>query len=79
MLGEVYVVGVAPQAQGRGLGASLTAAGINYLRGQNVDAIILYVDASNTAATQLYKKLGFTVWDVDTQYAPGAEASAEIS
>ena len=79
VLGEVYVVGVAPQAQGRGLGASLTAAGINYLRGQNVDAIILYVDASNTAAAQLYKKLGFTVWDVDTQYAPGAEASAEIS
>lgn len=69
-LGEVYAVGVLPSAQGRGLGASLTLAGIEYLRNQGVDAVILYVDAGNTSAAALYKKLGFSVWDIDIQYAP---------
>lgn len=73
-LGEVYAVGVVPAAQGRGLGASLTLAGIEYLRCQGVEAVILYVDAGNTAAAQLYKKLGFQVWDIDVQYAPATEA-----
>lgn len=72
-LGEVYVVGVVPSAQGRGLGASLTLAGIEHLRSQEVEAVMLYVDASNTAAAQLYKRLGFQIWDTDTQYAPLAE------
>lgn len=69
-LGEVYVVGVVPSAQGRGLGASLTLAGIEHLRSQGVEAVMLYVDASNTAAARLYKRLGFQVWDTDVQYAP---------
>ncbi|GAA4840647.1 mycothiol synthase [Garicola koreensis] len=75
-LGEVYAVGVLPSAQGRGLGASLTLAGIEYLRNQGADAVILYVDASNASAAALYKKLGFRVWDIDIQYAPLAETGA---
>lgn len=78
-LGEVYVVGVAPSAQGSGLGAALTAAGIAHLRSRDVDAVILYVDAENTSATELYKKLGFTVWDIDVQYAPLIEPAAEAA
>ncbi|TLP77101.1 mycothiol synthase [Nesterenkonia sphaerica] len=70
--GEVYVVGVAPEAQGRSLGAALTVAGIEHLRAQGVDSVILYVDADNTAAVRLYQKLGFTVSATDTQYAPAA-------
>lgn len=73
-LGEVYVVGVVPSAQGRGLGASLTLAGIEHLRAQEVEAVMLYVDASNTAAARLYERLGFQVWDTDIQYAPLAES-----
>jgi mycothiol synthase len=72
-VGEVYVVGVVPAAQGRALGAALTVAGIEYLRQQGVDSVILYVDADNAAAAGLYKKLGFTISTVDTQYAPAAE------
>ena len=75
-LGEVYAVGVLPSAQGRGLGASLTLAGIEYLRNQGVDAVILYVDAGNTSAAALYKQLGFSVWDIDIQYAPLTETGA---
>ena len=76
-IGEVYVVGVVPTAQGRGLGLSLTLAGIEHLRAEGLGAIMLYVDADNTAAVELYRKLGFTRWDVDTMYAPVVEPGAE--
>ncbi|HEY8296226.1 MAG TPA: mycothiol synthase [Micrococcaceae bacterium] len=69
-IGEVYVVGVTPQAQGGGLGKALTIAGIRYLQAQGLNAIMLYVDADNAAAVALYRKLGFTRWDVDVMYAP---------
>lgn len=68
-LGEVYVVGVAPAAQGMGLGRVLTAAGIRYLQQAGLEAIMLYVDADNTAAVSLYQKLGFSRWDADVMYA----------
>ena len=68
-MGEVYVVGVTPEAQGMGLGKALTIAGIEYLHGKGLQAIMLYVDADNTAAVALYRKLGFTRWDVDVMYA----------
>ncbi|MHA7239951.1 mycothiol synthase [Arthrobacter sp. TMS1-12-1] len=68
-MGEVYVVGVTPQAQGMGLGKALTIAGIEYLHARGLQAIMLYVDADNTAAVALYRSLGFTRWDVDVMYA----------
>ncbi|MCU1632861.1 MAG: mycothiol synthase [Micrococcaceae bacterium] len=68
-MGEVYVVGVTPGAQGTGLGKALTIAGIEYLHRKGLQAIMLYVDADNTAAVALYRKLGFTRWDVDVMYA----------
>lgn len=69
-IGEVYVVGVTPAAQGMGLGKALTIAGIEYLHKAGLQAIMLYVDADNEAAVALYRKLGFTIWDVDVMYAP---------
>jgi mycothiol synthase len=62
---------VTPQAQGRGLGKALTIAGIRHLQAQGLNAIMLYVDADNRAAVALYRKLGFTRWDVDVMYAAG--------
>ncbi|MEZ2390817.1 mycothiol synthase [bacterium RCC_150] len=69
-IGEVYVVGVTPAAQGLGLGKALTVAGIKYLQRHDLHSIMLYVDADNTAAVALYQKLGFVRWDVDVMYAP---------
>ncbi|OFI37429.1 mycothiol synthase [Arthrobacter sp. SW1] len=69
-IGEVYVVGVTPAAQGLGLGKALTVAGIRHLGQQQLHAVMLYVDADNTAAVTLYQKLGFVRWDADVMYGP---------
>ncbi|MFJ4206885.1 mycothiol synthase [Paenarthrobacter sp. NPDC089675] len=69
-IGEVYVVGVTPEAQGSGLGKALTVAGIRYLQDKDLHAVMLYVDADNAAAVALYQKLGFVRWDTDVLYGP---------
>jgi mycothiol synthase len=72
-LGEVYVVGVDPSAQGRGLGQALTGVGIDWLGRRLADApdptVMLYVESDNVAAVRTYQRLGFTVHSVDTAYA----------
>jgi mycothiol synthase len=67
-IGEVYVVGVDPAAQGLGLGRVLTLAGLRHLQDLGLPAVMLYVDESNTAATTLYGKLGFERRSIDAMY-----------
>lgn len=67
-VGEVYVVGVDPAAQGRGLGAALTLAGLHYLRDRGLNQVLLYVEADNTPAVRLYTELGFTRWSADVVF-----------
>ncbi|MEO7235600.1 MAG: mycothiol synthase [Lapillicoccus sp.] len=67
--GEVYVVGVDPAYQGRGLGRPLTLLGLEHLRAVGVDDVILYVDGDNPAALRVYRGLGFTTRSVDRMYA----------
>ncbi|MFF2552911.1 mycothiol synthase [Nocardia sp. NPDC058058] len=67
-IGEVYVVGVDPKAQGRGLGRLLTLAGLRHLRERGLGAVLLYTEADNTAAVNTYTKLGFTPAHIDVAY-----------
>ncbi|MGW3624577.1 mycothiol synthase [Streptomyces sp. NPDC000880] len=67
-LGEVYVVGIRPDAQGGGLGKALTAIGLRYLAAQGVPTAMLYVDADNPAALRVYEGLGFFTHEVDLMY-----------
>ena len=72
-LGEVYVVGVDPAAQGRGIGATLTVVGLHHLArrlsGADKPTVLLYVEADNSAAVNTYQRLGFEVSNVDVAYA----------
>ncbi|CAM5244379.1 mycothiol synthase [Streptomyces fumanus] len=67
-LGEVYVVGVAPGAQGGGLGKALTTIGLRHLAGRGLPTAMLYVDADNKAAVSVYERLGFTTHETDLMY-----------
>jgi mycothiol synthase len=68
VLGEVYVLGVDPEAQGRGLGATLTLVGLHHLAKRGADTVMLYVEADNSAAVRTYQRLGFDVVSVDVAY-----------
>ena len=67
--GEVYVVGVDPAQQGRGLGGPLTALGLAHLARLGLHEVELYVDGENSAARRTYQRLGFTDAAVDGQYS----------
>lgn len=67
-LGEVYVVGILPDAQGGGLGKALTAIGLRHLAAQGLPTAMLYVDADNPAALSVYERMGFATHEVDLMY-----------
>ena len=72
--GEVYVLGVDPSAQGRGLGRALTLRGLAHLARRfehhQHATVMLYVESDNLAAIRTYEGLGFALSSVDTAYAP---------
>jgi mycothiol synthase len=68
-VGEVYVLGVDPRAQGTGLGRTLTLAGLAHLAAHGIRRVDLYADESNAKAVGLYRSQGFAVVRTDVQWA----------
>jgi mycothiol synthase len=67
-VGEVYVLGIDPDAQGMGLGRALTDLGLAHLRARGLGQVLLYVEEDNTAAVTLYERSGFTRHAVDVSW-----------
>ena len=68
-LGEVYVLGVAPSAAGRGLGKALLLIGLRSLQQRGNTRVQLYVESDNQAAIELYLDYGFATVNRDVMYA----------
>ena len=68
-LGEVYVLGVDPDAQGRGLAKALLLTGLAHLRDAGDDVVELYVEADQPGPVGLYRTYGFTEASRDVMYA----------
>jgi mycothiol synthase len=58
-VGELYVVGTAPEHHGRGIARALSVEAINYFVTKGLKHAMLYVDADNEKALKLYQSLGF--------------------
>jgi mycothiol synthase len=67
-IGEIYIMGVDPRFQGKGIGRAITIAGLRQLRYQGIFSAMLYVDEENLNAIKLYQSLGFTEWGRDVLY-----------
>jgi mycothiol synthase len=67
-VGEVYVLGVDPGAQGLSLGRALTDLGLAHLRGRGLGEVLLYVEEDNLPAVRLYEGRGFRRFSVDVSW-----------
>jgi mycothiol synthase len=59
MVGELKLLGVRPEARGRGLGRALVAWGVAAVRDRGVEDVYLSVEGANAGALRLYEELGF--------------------
>jgi mycothiol synthase len=67
-VGEVYVLGIDPDAQGMRLGTALTDLGLAHLRSRGLGEVLLYVEEENAAAVRLYEGRGFRRFSVDVSW-----------
>ena len=72
---ELLRIGVFPQFQGAGIGYRLLQSSINALHELGTKRLLLEVRQSNSAAINLYKKLGFTEDGVRKGYYPLPQGS----
>jgi mycothiol synthase len=68
-IGEVYVLGVAPEAAGQGLGKALLLTGLRSLQQRGSKLAMLYVEANHRTAVELYLTYGFATASRDVMYA----------
>ena len=67
--GEVYVLGVDPDAAGGGLGTALLRTGLRYLAHVGNIEVQLYVEGDQKPVIRLYADHGFRVISRDVMYA----------
>ena len=60
---EIVYVGIVPECRGHGLGGAVVQHVLIEAKLAGMQVVTLSVDRRNTPAIQLYRRLGFTVWD----------------
>lgn len=60
--GRIYMLGVDPDYQGKGIGRNALLAGLTYLKNNGIQTVELEVASQNKAALALYRSTGFTEW-----------------
>ncbi len=64
-VGEIYIIAVLSSVRRVGIGRALTLDGLASLSARGCSTGMLYVDASNEAALNLYESMGFTLHHID--------------
>jgi mycothiol synthase len=76
--GEIYIIGVVPSWEGRGLGRGLVAIGLEYLSEvRHARKAMLYVESTNQRALDLYDRLGFDRIQAIGAYGPPLHVGVE--
>jgi ribosomal protein S18 acetylase RimI-like enzyme len=66
---ELMYMGLAPEARGRGFGLEITRHAQWLASRDNVERLLLAVDASNYPALAMYAQAGFEIWDRRSVFA----------
>lgn len=66
---ELVYMGVTPNARGQGFGELIVRFAIERAKQMGVERLVLAVDERNSPAFELYRRLGFVMWDRRTVYA----------
>ena len=67
-VGEIYVIGVAPEQRGRGFARFLLTTALGHMATRGARTAAVYVDATNAPALALYEAAGFHRHHVDICY-----------
>ena len=74
--GEVYVIALASEYQGRGLSGYLLRRGIKQMVNKGATEVILYVEKDNESAVRVYEKSGFDIAENHVVYAASSKNDA---
>ncbi len=66
--GEIYVIAVSPNFQGRKIGKFLMKCGLSYMKSIGLKKAMIYVDSNNLTAIKLYEQFGFKQDHIDQAY-----------
>ncbi len=71
-IGEIYIVGVHPEARGRGIGKALIVAGLEDLfERRDATTGMIHVDEANEHGVRIYRQLGFRTVLINREYEAG--------